>query len=105
MSNKEITALIHELNQIHLHQQLLISAFEDACQRSNSTQDNVILPPSPANIYTFTVIPPFIPTYRSGDLVIVTNKVRRPRNRPVDIKDSKAIAFELASLSRVNIKT
>jgi hypothetical protein len=102
MSDNQIAKLIIELKRVTLRQQRIIAALEEAHRTTDrvSGLDTSI----PATI-TATVIPPFIPTYQSGDHVIITNKVRRSLNRPIDENDRKAVVLEVVSHARINIRT
>jgi hypothetical protein len=102
MSDDQIADLINELKRVTLRQQRSIAALEEA----HRTADRVSgLDASIPATTTATVIPPFIPTYRSGDHVIITNKVRRSLNRPIDENDRKAVVLEVVSHARINIRT
>jgi hypothetical protein len=99
MSEDDIAALINELKQVQLHGQRIITALEEAYR----TADSVPGTPSPRNTTRTTL--PFLPKYRPGDHVIITNKVRRPFDRPINDNDRKAVVIEVVSPSRVNIRT
>jgi hypothetical protein len=105
MSDDEITTLIQELKRIQLHEQRVLAALDEAYQRSTSVQGDTTPLPSPSSTNTPAAIYPFIPKYSPGDHVIITNKVRRPLNRAVEINDRKAVVLEVVSISRINIRT
>jgi hypothetical protein len=115
MSDDKIAELINELKRVHLHEQRIIDALEQAYRtsdRASTVPANINIdtvntpttasatPPPTANI-----IPPFIPKFCTGDCVIITNKVRRPNDRPIDINDRRAVVLQVISHDRVNIRT
>jgi hypothetical protein len=106
MSEDEIASLIQDLKRVQLEGQRIVTALKEAYASSNNTR--AAFPNTPTTIPTTptaTVVPHFLPVYRTGNHVIITNKVRRPFDRPVNINDRKAIVLEVVSASRVNIKT
>jgi hypothetical protein len=97
MSKEEILDLIAELKQLKLRESQVLISLESAIQRQNEPTPNAQTAVSPDT----TVRPP---TFRVGDQVTITNKVKRPINRPLNRGDLTAVVLKVAP-SRVDIRT
>jgi hypothetical protein len=100
MSDSEISKLLKELKQLKLQETRVLNALEDAHIRQTTTSPNrSLLSPPPT-----TVEPGEADLFIPGDRVIITNKVRKPLNRPTNNGDRTGVVTTVQQ-NRVNLKT
>jgi hypothetical protein len=92
--NDAVAELIAELKQLKIRELQVLSSLESLIQLNHPylTTTNVV--PTPGRVPTFTV----------GDRVVITNKTKRPLNRPTNKGDKTAIVIHVAP-TRIDIIT
>jgi hypothetical protein len=93
MSDRDISKLITELKELKLRELQVLATLESIIQTQQT--DNTLLA-SATSQRTYT--------YKVGDQVIITNKVTRPLNRPVNQGDRAAIVTKV-STNRIDLQT
>lgn len=97
MSKEEIVNLIAELKQLKIRESQVLASLESAIQRQSEPAPNARAAVSPDS----TVRPSI---FQVGDRVTITNKVKRPTDRPINRGDLTAVVLKVAP-SRIDIRT
>jgi hypothetical protein len=89
MSDSAIAELISELKQLKLRELQVLASLETILIHNTPVATNIT---------------PISPPFQVGDLVFITNKVRRPINRQVNNGDRTAVITKV-SPNRIDIRT
>jgi hypothetical protein len=102
MSDRELAELIAELKELKLRELQVLASLESIVQ----TQHNTTAATSPTQHNTSTAASPraLEALFQVGDRVVITNKIRRPINRPANNGDRTAVVTKVA-LNRIDIRT
>jgi hypothetical protein len=89
MSDRELAELITELKELKLRELQVLASLETILIHNTPVATNIT---------------PISPLFQVGDLVFITNKIRRPINRPVNNGDRTAVVTKV-SLNRIDLRT
>jgi hypothetical protein len=100
MSQDDITNLIGELKELKIRELHLLTSLETALQNQSSREN-----PNPdPNVASYTAISPRSRHFTIGDRIIITNKVARIFNRPVNRGDRTGVVTGVGP-KRIDFKT
>jgi hypothetical protein len=103
MSENNIAQLIAELKQLKLRELQVLATLESIVANQQSDTITTTVPDLPIATNITPIITPTQP-YQVGDLIVITNKIRRPINRSVNRGDQLAIILKVTPL-RIDLRT
>jgi hypothetical protein len=108
MSKQEFTKLIDELKQLKLRELEIIESIELNLENQQQGQQTPVnntpntTPPVARSFFSTAAVERTV--FSVGDRIVITNKITRPTNRPLNDGDKFGIVLKVAP-KRIDIKT